>query len=104
MTGLTGAVAVLLLVMWAEAAQSIRIWGNVRLRGDGPQAAVRIRLEGPDLTTFDTYSRDGRFEFHNVPPGPYEVWLQAPGYRSSTQTIVVLGSQEFTFELRSAGK
>ena len=95
---------VLLMASWAEAAQSVRIWGRIVLRGNGRPAIIRIQLHDLGLTTLETYTRDGRFEFQNVPPGPYEVWLEAAGYEPSMHTITILGNQEFVLEMRSTGK
>jgi len=55
---------------------------------------VKVVIEGTDYST--TADADGRYRFHNLPPGRYMVWLLATGYEVERVKDVLLMAGETT--------
>ncbi len=67
----------------AGAAQTGSINGRIVDRSGSPQAGAYLYLESPampDISNFMT-SKTGRFMFHQLPPGIYQVTVELPGYK-----------------------
>ncbi len=77
----------------APKAPSGQIRGSVRsFTGRPIDATVRVSPARPDVISAgevrEIRSKDGAFEIE-VPPGPYNVTLEAPGYASQTRVVRV---------------
>ena len=86
--------AVCLLVVLGASAQSTRgvLVGDV-VDPSGSrvaQAAVTATNEGTNQTTRTTTSADGQYTITNLEPGRYRLTVEAPGFKSSSTTDVVL--------------
>ncbi len=90
-----------------QVTQSLR--GMVRLKSAAAAPPyIRIRLMNRGETAAETFLRDGRFEFINLGPGRYTLVVEAAGFETVNQDVI-MPDDWFTFielraNARSAGK
>lgn len=87
----------------SHASVSGRVTDSSGLVVEG--AAVQARQLETNQTRSTMTSREGRFRFPYLRPGPYEVLVTQPGFTPNTQrvTLTVGAAFELPFELRVSG-
>src|SRR5215470_9218687 len=85
------------LVLFFASVSSAR-WVGQEMRGivkvttnGGIQAIVRVQLKLLSVVVAETLTRDGRFEFPDLPAGHYTLVADAPGYEPMSQEVDVPG-------------